>query len=151
MPSQRGKSNPRIPASKTSSIPSLRVIGSQEYTPPLPAIITIFFIIIITIIIINIFLFFSLQYDPEGFGEIPWDDFLQVLKSPDFITEVDANKREILQEKAQERKTSAITFQDFVNVVSLFSIIIILILITKNIFYFVYFEKKKKGRGKKML
>ncbi|EEB17924.1 conserved hypothetical protein [Pediculus humanus corporis] len=62
------------------------------------------------------FAFIFFFYDPEGFGEIPWDDFLQVLKSPDFITEVDANKREILQEKAQERKTSAITFQDFVNV-----------------------------------
>lgn len=65
------------------------------------------------------FWFFSFQYDPEGFGEIPWEDFLEVLKNPDFIAEVDANKREILAEKAQEGKTSAITFQDFVNVVSL--------------------------------
>lgn len=61
------------------------------------------------------------QYDPEGFGEIPWEDFLEVLKSPEFIAEVDINKREILAEKAQEGKTSAITFQEFVNVVSLSS------------------------------
>jgi rhomboid-related protein 1/2/3 len=61
---------------------------------------------------------FALQYDPEGFGEIPWDDFLEVLNNPEFIAEVDANKRDMLLERAQERSTSAITFQDFVNVVS---------------------------------
>jgi hypothetical protein len=59
-----------------------------------------------------------LQYDPEGFGEIPWDDFLEVLNNPEFIAEVDANKRDMLLERAQERSTTAITFQDFVNVVS---------------------------------
>ncbi|KAJ9580198.1 hypothetical protein L9F63_004141, partial [Diploptera punctata] len=56
------------------------------------------------------------KYDPEGFGEIPWDDFLEVLNNPEFIAEVDSNKRDILRERAQERTTSAITFQDFVNV-----------------------------------
>jgi hypothetical protein len=61
----------------------------------------------------------ALQYDPEGFGEIPWDDFLEVLNSPEFAAEVDANKRDILLQRAQERSTTAITFQDFVNVVSL--------------------------------
>jgi hypothetical protein len=60
----------------------------------------------------------ALQYDPEGFGEIPWDDFLEVLNKPEFAAEVDANKRDILVLRAQERVTSAITFQDFVNVVS---------------------------------
>ncbi|GFG39064.1 hypothetical protein Cfor_11171, partial [Coptotermes formosanus] len=55
-------------------------------------------------------------YDPEGFGEIPWDDFLEVLSNPEFIAEVDAHKRDILLERAQERTTTAITFQDFVNV-----------------------------------
>jgi len=60
------------------------------------------------------------QYDPEGFGEIPWDDFLEVLNKPEFIAEVDAHKRDILLERAQERTTTAITFQDFVNVVSNF-------------------------------
>jgi hypothetical protein len=60
----------------------------------------------------------ALQYDPEGFGEIPWDDFLEVLNNPEFVAEVDANKRDILLERAQERTTTAITFQDFVNVVS---------------------------------
>ncbi|KAK6624244.1 hypothetical protein RUM44_011103 [Polyplax serrata] len=59
-------------------------------------------------------------YDPEGFGEIPWEDFLQVLMNPEFVAEVDSNKREILLEKAQEKKTTAITFQDFVNVVKRF-------------------------------
>lgn len=61
----------------------------------------------------------TFQYDPEGFGEIPWDDFLEVLNNPEFIAQVDANKRDILLERAQERTTTAITFQDFVNVVSL--------------------------------
>lgn len=58
-----------------------------------------------------------LQYDPEGFGEIPWDDFVEVLKTPEFVAEVAPNKRDILAERAQERKTPAITFQDFVNIV----------------------------------
>ncbi|CAB3382984.1 Hypothetical predicted protein [Cloeon dipterum] len=57
------------------------------------------------------------KYDPEGFGEIPWDDFVVALHSPDFVSQVEPNKREILAEKAQQRLTSAITFQDFVNVV----------------------------------
>ncbi|XP_049855443.1 uncharacterized protein LOC126336008 [Schistocerca gregaria] len=56
------------------------------------------------------------KYDPEGFGEIPWDDFVEVLNQPEFAAEVDAHKRDILLERALERKTSAITFQDFVNV-----------------------------------
>lgn len=62
-----------------------------------------------------------LQYDPEGFGEIPWDDFVEVLKTPEFVEEVTPNKRDILADRAQDRKTSAITFQDFVNVVSLYA------------------------------
>lgn len=61
----------------------------------------------------------SFQYDPEGFGEIPWDDFVEVLKTPEFVAEVAPNKRDILAERAQERKTPAITFQDFVNIVSI--------------------------------
>ncbi|KAK7601328.1 hypothetical protein V9T40_008769 [Parthenolecanium corni] len=56
------------------------------------------------------------KYDPEGFGEIPWDDFVEVLKTPEFVAEVAPNKRDILAERAQERKTPAITFQDFVNI-----------------------------------
>ncbi len=63
---------------------------------------------------------FLFQYDPEGFGEIPWNDFVEALKTPEFIAEIAPNKREILIEKAHERKTSAITFQDFVNIVSEF-------------------------------
>ncbi|KAK7790809.1 hypothetical protein R5R35_012064 [Gryllus longicercus] len=58
------------------------------------------------------------KYDPEGFGEIPWEEFLEALRQPDFLAEVDANKRDILAERARERRTTAITFQDFVNVMS---------------------------------
>ncbi|GAB6033655.1 hypothetical protein CHUAL_013717 [Chamberlinius hualienensis] len=58
------------------------------------------------------------KFDPEGFGEIPWDDFLLALESPEFQSEVEPNKRELLANKARERKTTAITFQDFVNVMS---------------------------------
>ncbi|RZF49028.1 hypothetical protein LSTR_LSTR011390 [Laodelphax striatellus] len=58
------------------------------------------------------------KYDPEGFGEIPWDDFVEVLKTPDFVSEVTPNKLELLVERAQDRRTTAITFQDFVNVMS---------------------------------
>ncbi|KAK3914233.1 Major cell-surface adhesin PAc, partial [Frankliniella fusca] len=56
------------------------------------------------------------DYDPEGFGEIPWEDFELVLHDPEFCLVVPPNKRLILAEKAAERKTTAITFQDFVNV-----------------------------------
>ncbi|KDR19409.1 Protein rhomboid [Zootermopsis nevadensis] len=55
----------------------------------------------------------ALQYDPEGFGEIPWDDFLEVLNNPEFVAEVDANKRDILLERAQERATTAILSSSF--------------------------------------
>ncbi|KAI5698321.1 hypothetical protein M8J76_000696 [Diaphorina citri] len=60
------------------------------------------------------------KYDSEGFGEIPWDDFIEVLKTPDFINAITPNKRDILLDRALERKTTAITFQDFVNIVSIF-------------------------------
>ncbi|KAF4527309.1 hypothetical protein B566_EDAN001084 [Ephemera danica] len=65
------------------------------------------------------------KYDPEGFGEIPWDDFLVVLRSPEFEAQIEPNKREILTEKAAERKTSAITFQDFVNVLGRCCVVIL--------------------------
>ncbi|CAH0389212.1 unnamed protein product [Bemisia tabaci] len=58
------------------------------------------------------------KYDVEGYGEIPWDDLLRALVMPDFIAQVCPNKREMLAEKAYERKTTAITFQDFVNVMT---------------------------------
>lgn len=58
------------------------------------------------------------QYDPEGFGEIPWNDFLMVLNSSDFVKSISQEKRDILIERARQSKTSAITFQDFVNIVS---------------------------------
>ena len=41
-----------------------------------------------------------------------------MLRDPDFCNQVPSNKQLILAEKAAERKTTAITFQDFVNVVS---------------------------------
>lgn len=75
-------------------------------------------------IITIIFVTSLLQYDPEGFGEIPWDDFVEVLKTPEFVAEVAPNKRDILAERAQERKTPAITFQDFVNIVCIYTVYI---------------------------
>ena len=63
-------------------------------------------------------LFASLQYDPEGFGEIPVEDFLIALRSPEWIVEIPVNKRDILYLRAKESRIEAVTFQDFVNVVS---------------------------------
>lgn len=62
--------------------------------------------------------YFSSQFDPEGFGEIPWAEFLNVLNRPEFRQRVDSGKREIFLEKAKNANTPAITYQDFVNVVS---------------------------------
>lgn len=58
------------------------------------------------------------QFDLEGFGEIPWPDFRNALVHPEFVAAVDLHKREQLAAKALTPTTSAITFQDFVNVVS---------------------------------
>lgn len=58
------------------------------------------------------------QYDPEGFGEIPWPDLVQALSEPEFRQRVGSGKRDMLLEKAKTATTAAITFQDFVNVVS---------------------------------
>ncbi|GFY67058.1 uncharacterized protein TNIN_232491 [Trichonephila inaurata madagascariensis] len=57
-----------------------------------------------------------LQFDNEGFGEIPWDDFLVALESPDFQECIEPSKREVLASKAREHRTYAITFDDFVAV-----------------------------------
>uniref|UniRef100_A0A182NZQ5 EF-hand domain-containing protein n=1 Tax=Anopheles epiroticus TaxID=199890 RepID=A0A182NZQ5_9DIPT len=62
------------------------------------------------------------DFDPEGFGEIPVDDFVAALKSPEFLANVPPNKRDILYDRALKAKTSkveAISFQDFVNVPNL--------------------------------
>ncbi|KAK8766779.1 hypothetical protein V5799_006433, partial [Amblyomma americanum] len=56
------------------------------------------------------------KFDPEGFGEIPWADFLRALESPEFCQAVGPAKREILTAKAHRSRTSAITFDDFVAV-----------------------------------
>lgn len=63
------------------------------------------------------------QFDPEGFGEIPLEDFLAALRSPEWKTEIPANKRDILLLRAKESRVQAVTFQDFVNVVSTVCII----------------------------
>ncbi|XP_013142945.1 PREDICTED: uncharacterized protein LOC106106832 [Papilio polytes] len=57
------------------------------------------------------------RFDPEGFGEIPWPDFLQTLQNPDFISQVPPHKHEILLDKARSATSDAITFQEFVNVI----------------------------------
>lgn len=63
-----------------------------------------------------------LQFDPEGFGEIPVDDFVVALKSPEFQSQVPVNKRELLYDRAMKAKLPQgpgfVSFQDFVNVVS---------------------------------
>lgn len=61
---------------------------------------------------------FSPQFDLEGFGEIPWPDFRNALVHPEFVAAVDLHKREQLAAKSLTPTTTAITFQDFVNVVS---------------------------------
>ncbi|XP_076333638.1 rhomboid-related protein 2-like [Tachypleus tridentatus] len=58
------------------------------------------------------------KYDPEGFGEIPWEDFLVALETPEFQEQVDPSRRELLASKAEEHETPAITFEDFVSVMS---------------------------------
>ncbi|XP_063618982.1 uncharacterized protein LOC134791761 [Cydia splendana] len=58
------------------------------------------------------------RFDPEGFGEIPWPDFLVTLQNPDFKAQVPPHKQEILLDKAQSATSDSITFQEFVNVVS---------------------------------
>lgn len=35
------------------------------------------------------------QFDPEGFGEIPWPDFIQTLQNPDFKAQVPPHKQEV--------------------------------------------------------
>ncbi|XP_066595305.1 protein rhomboid [Prorops nasuta] len=58
------------------------------------------------------------KFDPEGFGEIPVEDFLTALKSPEWRAEIPANKRDILLTRVKELRVGAVTFQDFVNVMS---------------------------------
>ena len=60
------------------------------------------------------------QFDPEGFGEIPWPDFILLLALPEFQDAVPAEKIDTLLELAYRYSstTSAITFQQFVNVMS---------------------------------
>ncbi|KAK5640852.1 hypothetical protein RI129_009399 [Pyrocoelia pectoralis] len=58
------------------------------------------------------------QFDREGFGEIPWPDLVTVLGQPEFRQRVGTGKSEVLLEKARTATTPAITFQDFVNVMT---------------------------------
>ncbi|XP_037720827.1 rhomboid-related protein 2 isoform X1 [Drosophila subpulchrella] len=62
------------------------------------------------------------MFDPEGFGEISVEEFLVALRSPEFLSQVPMNKRELLLERAKKAKLPIgpgyVTFQDFVNVMS---------------------------------
>ncbi|XP_055377175.1 protein rhomboid [Condylostylus longicornis] len=62
------------------------------------------------------------KFDPEGFGEIPVDTFIAALKSPEFLSQVPINKRELLHERAMKSKlpkgSGYVSFQEFVNVMS---------------------------------
>lgn len=60
-------------------------------------------------------------YDPEGFGEIPLDDFEKALDSRDFVTHISPGKLIILTDRVRAHKqngTTAFTFQEFVNTLS---------------------------------
>lgn len=61
------------------------------------------------------------KFDPEGFGEIPVDDFLAALKSSELQSQVPFNKIELLYHRAINKKSGVISFQEFVNVVSIIS------------------------------
>ncbi|KAL7298403.1 hypothetical protein TKK_0008599 [Trichogramma kaykai] len=56
------------------------------------------------------------KYDPEGFGEIPIEDFLVALKSSEWQKKIPINKLDLLYTRAKEFHVNAVTFQDFVNV-----------------------------------
>ncbi|KAH8303763.1 hypothetical protein KR018_001538 [Drosophila ironensis] len=62
------------------------------------------------------------MFDPEGFGEISVEEFLVALRSPEFLSQVPMNKRELLLERAKKAQLphgpGYVTFQDFVNVMS---------------------------------
>ncbi|EDV96426.1 protein rhomboid isoform X1 [Drosophila grimshawi] len=62
------------------------------------------------------------MFDPEGFGEISVCEFLVALRSPEFLSQVPMNKRELLLERAKKAQLphgpGYVTFQDFVNVMS---------------------------------
>ncbi|KPU77725.1 uncharacterized protein Dana_GF25034 [Drosophila ananassae] len=62
------------------------------------------------------------MFDPEGFGEISVTEFLVALKSPEFLSQVPMNKRELLLERAKKAQLPTgpgyVTFQDFVNVLA---------------------------------
>ncbi|XP_050295712.1 protein rhomboid [Anthonomus grandis grandis] len=58
------------------------------------------------------------KFDPEGFGEILWPDFLNAMDNPEFRERVNTGKRQILLDKARTATTPSITFQDFVNVMT---------------------------------
>ncbi|OQR66554.1 hypothetical protein BIW11_14074, partial [Tropilaelaps mercedesae] len=58
------------------------------------------------------------KFDPEGFGEIPWEDFLRALETPELEENIDCTKRELFRLKAQDRRTNAITFDDFIAVMT---------------------------------
>jgi hypothetical protein len=60
------------------------------------------------------------QFDPEGFGEILWPEFILALHSPQFRETIEPGKLQLLEEMAfvESRNSTAITFQHFLNIVS---------------------------------
>ena len=60
------------------------------------------------------------KFDPEGFGEIPWKDFLHSLDSQDFRKIVEPGKLTLLRYLSQSysQKSSAMTLQLFISIVS---------------------------------
>ena len=61
------------------------------------------------------------MFDPEGFGEIPLDDFEIALESREFITNISPGKIIMLKDRLLAHRqigVSAVTFQEFVNTLS---------------------------------
>lgn len=68
------------------------------------------------------------------------EDFLAALKSAEWKTEIPPNKRDILLTRAKESRVEAVTFQDFVNVVSKYIQISIKLYIHRNIEKYIYIQ-----------
>lgn len=62
------------------------------------------------------------QFDDDGFGEIPIEDFIIALTSPEFQTQVPSDKIELLYHHSTRLKEEfglrTVPFQDFLDVVS---------------------------------
>ncbi|XP_063698403.1 uncharacterized protein LOC134829305 isoform X2 [Culicoides brevitarsis] len=56
--------------------------------------------------------------DPEGFGEIAWDDFISAINFSNIQQYVPVNKQEELYYRTSKKGSNTVSFQDFVEVMS---------------------------------